>query len=94
MPQSVFPIILVISDYPDSITLTVLYWVMGSYQSLCSTVKASWVLKLINALWYPQGLENILSPNKCLIKIAEIKEEKVQIKTANFPACALQYSSH
>lgn len=48
----------------------------------------------MNALWYFQGLENILSPNKCLIKIAEIKEEKVQIKTANFSACAVPYNSH
>lgn len=44
-----------------------------------------------NASWYPQGPENVLSPNRCLIKIA--KRGKNPFKATYFPACAVQYSS-
>lgn len=86
-PSSVYP---QFSAYPDLITLTVLYeWVLESCQTLCSTVKASCALELTDAHNIPRALKNILSPSRCLIKIAEIKEEKIQIKTAYFSACTV-----
>lgn len=33
------------------------------------------------------------SPKRCLIKTAEIKEEKIEVKATYFPGCVIQNNS-